>query len=71
METLMREIGGVGRSVRAGRMVMRAKWSPEEMEIELILGSAIGEYAHRLVYRSDVFSERAGEKRDANRSSEL
>jgi hypothetical protein len=71
VETLMREIGGVGRSVRAGRMVMRAKWSAEEMEIELTLGSAIGEYAHRLVYRSEVFSERAGESRDASRSSEL
>ena len=71
IEAVMREIGGVGRSVRAGRMVMRAKWSPEDMEIELTLGSAIGDYAHRLVYRSNVFSERAGEKRDANRSSEL
>lgn len=71
VEALMREIGGVGRSVRAGRMVMRAKWSPEEMEIELTLGSAIGDYRHWLVYRSDVFSERAGEKRDTSRSAEL
>jgi hypothetical protein len=71
IEALMREIGGVGRSVRAGRMVMRAKWSPGDMEVELTLGSAIGEYAHRLVYRSDVFSERGSDNRDANRSSEL
>ncbi len=67
----MREIGGVGRSVRAGRMVMRAKWSPEEMEIGLTLGSAIGDYRHWLAYRSDVFSERAGEKQDTSRSAEL
>jgi hypothetical protein len=71
LETLMREIGGVGRSVRAGRTVLRAKWSPEDMEVELSLGSAIGEYTHRLEYRSDVFSERASEKQDANRASEL
>jgi hypothetical protein len=71
IESLMREIGGVGRSVRAGRMVMRAKWSPEEMEVELTLGSAIGEYAHRLVYLSNVFSGHASDAQEANRSSEL
>lgn len=70
-DALLRDFGGVGRAIRRGSMIMRAGWSPNEMEIELMLGAAVGDYTHRLVYRSDVFVQRAMRARDARRASEL
>jgi len=71
IEQLLREFGGTGRSIRAGRQIMEATWSTKDMVIDLMLGSAVGEYSHHLVYRSTVFSERANAAREAVRSSEL
>ena len=53
--------------------MLRAKWSPPEMEIQLTLGAGErgGDYVHNLLYTSDVFVNRATGNRDAQRASQL
>jgi hypothetical protein len=71
VDELYRAVGGTGRAVRSGRMLMHASWTQGDMTIDLTLGAPDGEYEHRLAYRSSVLVGRANASRDERRASDL